>query len=247
MLVLLLGLTISSAQSATRAQSCFAAGSGAQSISSLPVPSNNPANSSWLGEASRMNRCMGTTAALHYSDTLDNALADPNKNIVVLGTPLLRRAEREGPTTVSLGMGFLLAHEYSHHFQFRSVRQQLDKLGNVTPITEMQADILAGYWAGARIKEQSFQSGLGSAWEVANRSEFVRLASTFGDYAYWSAGHHGTPAQRAAAVQIGFDAGHGQTYGSLESAYSTNAAKLFDWSKKAATEIHAPSLLDRTW
>jgi hypothetical protein len=217
-----------------RALSCFSAsGAGGGARNRLPIPAENPANKGFIREADRMKDCMGVDADLLYSPNLFNALADPDRNEVVLGEPLLRHAERQGPEIVALGMGFILAHEYSHTFQFKMMNNRLERLGNSTPQIKLQADVLAGYYGGARLDEQLDN-------EAAIRRSgaiYIRAADSMGDYAFFSNSHHGTPAQRATATKAGFDAGRAQKYGDLDGAFGNNGKELFEWSRDRADEI----------
>lgn len=224
-----------SGQGRYRALSCFSAGGevGRTPRDRLPIPAENPANEGFIREATRMKDCMGVDADLLYSPSLFNALADPDRNEVVLGEPLLRHAERQGPEVVALGMGFILAHEYSHTFQFKMVSNKLERLGSSTPQVELQADVLAGYYGGARLDEQlSNEAAIRRSGAV-----YIRAAGSMGDYAFFSGSHHGTPSQRASATKAGFDAGRAQKFGDLDEAFGSNAKKLFEWSKNQATEI----------
>jgi len=221
-----------------KVSSCFGAASGQEQIDDrLPVPEQNPANRGYLEESSRMNDCMGSDAELYYSPTLFNAFADPNEDQVVLGEPLVRKAERDGPDGVGLGMGFILAHEYGHVFQFTHCDNDLSELGNYTPHVELQADVLAGYWAGARVHEQRIERGKNEAWEETNQRIYTRYAASFGDFAFDDPSHHGTPSQRRRATARGFDAGQANKFGTLEETYSDNEDEVFDWSREVAISI----------
>jgi hypothetical protein len=224
-----------SGQGRYRALSCFSAAGevGRAPQDRLPIPAENPANEGFIREANRMKDCMGVDADLLYSPGLFNALADPDRNEVVLGLPLLRHAEMQGPEIVALGMGFILAHEYSHTFQFKMVNNRLERLGNSTPQIELQADVLAGYYGGARLDEQLNNDA------AIRRSGaiYIRAAGSMGDYAFFSRSHHGTPEQRASATKAGFDAGRAQKFGDLDEAFGDNGKQLFDWSRELVTGI----------
>ena len=184
-----------------------------------------------------MNKAMGTEARLMYSPTLFNCLANPISKQVVMGQPLQRYAEMQGPQAVGLGMGFLLAHEFGHMFQFKMVDDQPEKLGNDTPVNELQADVLAGYWAAIRIQEQREEQGQSREWENANKDYYLKAAGSLGDYAFFSPSHHGTPQQRYAAVKKGYNGGQDRKFGNLSEAYSDNAKRMFDWSREESKKI----------
>lgn len=237
LLMVFLPTVVVKTQSYKRAPACFALGASTQmpTVSNrLPVPSSNPANLGIIREANRMKKCMDVDADLMYSPTLFNALADPDTNEVVLGEPLWRQAAMKGQAYVDLAMGFVLAHEYAHIFQFKMVNNELGRLGNSTPLVELQADMLAGYYGGARLEEQ-----LGNNEFMINQAGnlFIQGAADLGDYAFYSQSHHGTPSQRAAATLEGFRAGRSEKFGNLDTAFSDRDDEIFEWSKKRAREI----------
>jgi predicted metalloprotease len=130
-------------------------------------------------------------------------------------------------------VGFILAHEYSHTFQFKMVNNRIERLGSSTPQIELQADVLAGYYGGARLDEQLNN-------EAAIRRSgaiYIRAAGSLGDYAFFSNSHHGTPTQRALATRAGFNAGRAKKFGDLDDAFGSQPTKLFEWSKVEVNEI----------
>lgn len=213
--------------------------SGAARADVRPVLEDDPASAPWVAEAERLNRCMGTHSRLCSSASLFNARADPERDSVILGQPLVEHARRLGTDAVRLGIGFILAHEYGHAFQFRMVERRLEELRGDRLRTELQADVLAGYWAGARIREEREQAGESRAWELRAGEKFLRYAASTGDYAYNNPTHHGTPAQRGAATRAGFDAGHAGRFGPLDRAYSSSGDYIYAWSRTQAARVAA--------
>lgn len=215
---------------------CYGASVDGGADTRLPIPADNPANIGWITESRLFNQHLGVQASLRYNPFLRNALADPQTNEVVLGLPLLREAESKGPVAVNMGMGFIMAHEYGHIFQFKMVKQDLSRLTK-TPVVELQADVLGAYWAGARLAQQRRDLGQGPEWIDQNAAESVRQAQNLGDFAFTSRHHHGTPNQRRKAAQTGMKAGVDERFGNVDSAYSRSQKPLFDWSWSQAEAI----------
>ncbi len=252
LLMLVLAPVGAGQNSRTRMLSCVpaAGGLGANTVSDrLPVPAGNPANEGYLREARLLNARLHVHARLMYSPTLNNALADPDTDEVVLGLVLQRQAEQQarlyGPSVVNIGMGWIMCHEFGHVFQFRMSEHDLSKLPRYTPHTELQADILGAYYMGGRMEEQREEAQRNEAWVTSQAGAMFMMARNLGDYAFFSNSHHGTPDQRTEAVRIGYEAGHDQKFGTLEEAYSDNAEEIFKWSLEEAKRI-APHREPRT-
>ena len=90
------------------------------------------------------------------------------------------------------------AHEFGHIAQFRSgVDRQLLRNQSTVKRVELHADFLSGYFLGVRKRHQPTIS--------------VRAAGhtlyRMGDYEFNNPKHHGTPDQRVAAAEAGFELG----------------------------------------
>lgn len=93
----------------------------------------------------------------------------------------------------------LVAHEFGHHVADELVRQGVFGGPPATPKNrELLADCYAGNWIAAVYQQGGFGDGA---------SEYIGQAVTtlqaIGDYDISNPGHHGTPQERADAVQIG--------------------------------------------
>ena len=97
-------------------------------------------------------------------------------------------------------LAYILAHEYAHAMQ-----TAYGFTPRITPISELQADCLAGFYLG-KIPNISF--------DRRDIQEISALAYNVGDFSYWDKNHHGTPVQRLNAVTRGIQA----------SVYSSTAA-----------------------
>ncbi len=99
-------------------------------------------------------------------------------------------------------LAYTVAHEYAHAMQtaygFKST---------LTPISELQADCLAGFYLG-KIHNIRFDNR-----DVA---EIQTLAYNAGDNSYWSLDHHGDPVQRFTEVTIGMQA---SVYGNVNACF----------------------------
>lgn len=89
-------------------------------------------------------------------------------------------------------LAYIVAHEYAHAMQ-----TAFGFMPKSTPVSELQADCLAGLYLGV-IPNVSF--------DTSDMLEIGSLAHRVGDYDWGSRHHHGTPQQRIKAVSIGMDA-----------------------------------------
>lgn len=85
----------------------------------------------------------------------------------------------------------IMAHEWAH------IRQQNMGLAAATPVKELHADYMAGWYLG--MKERAGNLGRTPLSGLAN-SLFSK-----GDYQFNNPDHHGTPRQRVSAMTAGFD------------------------------------------
>ena len=104
-----------------------------------------------------------------------------------------------GRTAGGFAVAYVVAHEYGHEVQdelglFEKYGQQLP-----TMAFELQADCYAGTWANSVYKETRLEDG--------DVQEALDAAQAVGDFATNNPAHHGTPAQREAAWNTGFEAG----------------------------------------
>lgn len=186
-----------------------------------------------LAEEKLWQKRMGLEADVHLCNAV-NAFAKPNGD-VYLGQPLVNQLmARSGPAFAFQAIGFIMAHEYSHQFQFL----MLGKRGQPVesgPKLELQADLLGGYWVGMRLKEQQHSSLFGEIEAVAAIAR--KMAYDLGDFAVNSPQHHGTPQQRYAAVAAGLTAGFASKFGAPDKAFKDNADQIFDWSAEQVDGI----------
>jgi hypothetical protein len=190
-----------------------------------------------LAEEQLWSGRMQVEATIYMIDAL-NAFAAPGKD-VYLGQPLVNQVVMNHGVEYGFhATSYVLAHEYAHHFQFRMV-EALGTERPVTPIMELQADILAGYWFGSRLKEQDNMLGPGKQPGEINHILQVARNAAFevGDFAFSSPDHHGTPDQRHAAVVAGSSAGFSEKFGLSDKAYSSNERSIYSWSLAKAREI----------
>lgn len=86
-------------------------------------------------------------------------------------------------------LAYIIGHEYAHAMQTAYKFQP-----RVTPISELQADCLAGVYLGL-IPNMVFDN--------RDLLEIATLAHRIGDYEWGNRHHHGTPDQRVKAVVLG--------------------------------------------
>ena len=182
---------------------------------------------------------MAVSADVYLCNAM-NAFAQPAGN-VFLGQPLMNRIyEQKGQAFTFQAGGFIMAHEYSHEFQFRILANRGQQITN-GPNLELQADLLGGYWVGMRLKEQ--EQGLhdsGLYGEISAIKSIARkMAYDLGDFAFNSPQHHGTPNQRFNAVSLGLTAGFESRFGSPDEAFRDRATEIYDWSAQKVSVIRS--------
>jgi predicted metalloprotease len=93
----------------------------------------------------------------------------------------------------------MVAHEFGHHVADELVRQGVQSGPPATPKNvELLADCFAGNWVGAVYQQGSLGD---QAPEYVDQA--VATLQAVGDYNVNDPGHHGTPAERGNAIQIG--------------------------------------------
>jgi len=95
----------------------------------------------------------------------------------------------------SIAVTAVCAHEFGHILQFKHKLIELVNSGQPTvKRSELQADYLAGFYAGIRkIQKPSYAAVV-----------FAKTMNSFGDTAFNNPGHHGTPTERSDAIIAGF-------------------------------------------
>ena len=109
--------------------------------------------------------------------------------------------DKQSKTGGDFAAAVLTAHEFGH-----SIVHALATQANVGEPTgkyaELSADCLAGVWAA-----NVWYEGL---LENNDQNEAIDSLESIGDYNYTSPGHHGTPAERKAAFNVGYQGIDGQ-------------------------------------
>jgi predicted metalloprotease len=93
------------------------------------------------------------------------------------------------------------AHEFAHHIQiendyFNDPVPAATTVAELTRYTEFMADAMAAYYLTHK---------RGAAMNRKRVEQFLEVFFQVGDCGFASPGHHGTPNQRMAAAQFGFD------------------------------------------
>ncbi len=104
-----------------------------------------------------------------------------------------------GHTVGDFAVAYIVAHEYGH--QIQDELGLFEKYGQQVPTMafELQADCYAGTWAASASQENRLEPG--------DVQEALDAALAVGDFDAGNPGHHGTPEQREAAWNTGFEAG----------------------------------------
>jgi hypothetical protein len=95
----------------------------------------------------------------------------------------------------------IYAHEFAHHIQFENdyfsdPHATAGTQAERTRYTELMADAMAAYYLTHK---------RGGTLNKKRVAQFLEVFFQIGDCAFTSGGHHGTPNQRRAAAQFGFD------------------------------------------
>jgi predicted metalloprotease len=115
---------------------------------------------------------------------------------VLFGRRLFREIMQR-PEHPEIGIAAVCAHEFGHIVQYKyGIRDRLVGSDKRVKRLELHADFLAGYFAGLRKLERSNFPA----------AEFAATQFSFGDKAFGSIDHHGTPNERGAAVVAGYQA-----------------------------------------
>jgi hypothetical protein len=108
-------------------------------------------------------------------------------------------AQGYGDASGDMAVAYIVAHEYGHEVQ--DELGLFDKYGDQLPTMafELQADCYAGTWANYENQQGRLEDG--------DVDEALNAALAVGDFDASNPGHHGTPEQRKAAWETGFDQG----------------------------------------
>ncbi len=216
-------------RSPTGSGGCLSAGSGvSDSQAAARLLPTTPYNQRLLLEEREWQQRLGVSADI-YVISADNAFAEPGGR-VLLGQQLANHYLQRGPDYALQALGYVAAHEFGHQLQFR-FNSSLPS----GPATELQADAIAGYWAGMRLAEQ-IRQGLPRQQAVSIMQLERDAAYAIGDYLFNSPQHHGTPAQRREAVRTGLQAGYSLRYGSNFRS-DKNAAGLLEATRQIVAGI----------
>ncbi len=128
-----------------------------------------------------------------------DGFASSNKTIVI-GDGLVRVLAETGIEEGIVWTG-ILSHEWAHQIQFSKFENWYPEGADPDPATatrytELEADFLAAYYMTHK---------RGATYNQKRVEEFFTLFFQIGDCGFAAAGHHGTPLQRMAAAELGFD------------------------------------------
>ena len=127
-----------------------------------------------------------------------DGFATPGK-LIVIGYGLVKMLSEAGVSQDIVWTG-VLAHEWAHQIQFDNMKVwypkgAADNLPEATRHTELEADFMAAYF-------MTHKRGATYNWKRVE--QFNTLFFQIGDCGFESNGHHGTPAQRMAAAELGY-------------------------------------------
>jgi hypothetical protein len=112
----------------------------------------------------------------------------------------------------------ILAHEFGHHVQFQNNVFGAESSPEATRRTELMADAMSAYF---------LSSARGASMQWKRVKEFLQVFFNIGDCQFASIQHHGTPTQRMAAAEFGYQtANNAQKQGHIMS--SADFIALFD-------------------
>lgn len=176
------------------AAQCLSPGGAAATVV-LKSTGNAALDAKFNAEGNRLYATFGINPNMFLFDDgrSPNAFASPQNTLngytgsVYFGVTLLR-SELWSMSKGEAAVAGIMAHEFAHILQ---VSRGLDAPSRTR---ELQADYLAGYYLGKKglIGQLSLPAFAESLFEK-------------GDYQFRSPSHHGTPAERVAAMKAGFD------------------------------------------
>jgi hypothetical protein len=113
---------------------------------------------------------------------------------VLFGAGLLKRL-LTAPESPDVAITAVCAHEFAHILQYKRGLHDVIGAKQTVKRVELNADFLAGYFAGTRKSQKSDYPA----------AVFATTQHGAGDMDVGSPGHHGTPNERAAAIVRGFE------------------------------------------
>jgi hypothetical protein len=126
----------------------------------------------------------------------------------------------------------VLAHEWGHQIQFDNGWSASDEPTS-RPV-ELEADAFSGFYMA-----------LGESYSWSSIDNYFSAVTSFGDYNFNSPAHHGTPQERLAAAQLGFQTaiqaiqtGTQLTYADLHQIFST---AIVGFSERRIPAAHTQS------
>lgn len=211
--------------------SCFPAKTGANRVEpAVRLEPTSVPNQRLLLEEKEWKRRLGVDSEI-FVVPADNAYAVPSGH-VLLGQQLANRYLSKHDAAYALqALAYIAAHEYGHHFQFRVTNGQVPG----GPATELQADAIAGYWIGMRLREQ-VEEGISDREAQKIMSLDEGAAYDIGDYLFGNPEHHGTPEQRHAAVAEGIKSGYQRRVGAIFQSISS-ANRLYNETQTIVTHL----------
>ncbi|MCC9169211.1 neutral zinc metallopeptidase [Pontibacter harenae] len=121
-------------------------------------------------------------------------------DVIVIGDGLVQMVSEAGVAQDIVWTG-ILAHEWAHQIQFDNYAGwypggAAEDPAESTRYTELEADFMAAYY-------MTHKRGATYNWKRVE--QFFTLFFQIGDCGFESSGHHGTPLQRMAAAQLGYE------------------------------------------
>ena len=132
-----------------------------------------------------------------------NAFAQPSFDFAPIGTIPAKIVMGDGIMEAYTAIGYgdvapqaIIAHEFGHHIQFQLNLFTDESSPEATRRTELMADAYSAYYL-------SHARGASMQWKRVK--EFLQVFFNIGDCSFTSNGHHGTPTQRMAAAEFGYN------------------------------------------
>jgi hypothetical protein len=152
----------------------------------------------------RISEVLEVLPGFAYYDDYDGANAYATREArlanadgtVLFGQYFLRQLMK-GPESPDVAVAAVCAHEFSHILQFKRGLDRTVGAGQPTvKRVELQADFLAGYFAGIRkLERPNFPAAVFALTQYNSGDNMINHQS-----------HHGTPQDRGAAISRGFEA-----------------------------------------
>lgn len=219
------------AQSTVPRSACFAATTPEVSA----VDPKDPTNALLLTELDRFHHLYGSDATLGSTANGTHPYVLGSGHQIIIPEPLRSYAQGlESPARLA-AWGYLVGHGLGHLIQWKVAGGEASKVEGTAAEIELNADIIAGYWACSRIEEQNEPKLSSPLWKMS-RDEFLNTANRTGAHVF-PGNTFGSEEQRQKALRIGYFGAENQDFGDLEGSLGKNSRAFIEWTQRTAATL----------